>query len=66
MLEALTASLAKEKAYLLAKSGTMAAFSKRGPVGIEVVEAICAVLGEQQRQIDELKRELEKGKSRDQ
>jgi hypothetical protein len=61
MLEALKASLAKEQAYLLNKAGTMAAFSKKGPVGIGVVEAICAVLEDQQRQIDELKKQLGKG-----
>jgi hypothetical protein len=60
MLKALKASLAKEKAYLLAKSGTMAAYSKRGPVGLEVVEALCTAIEDQQRQIDELKKALSK------
>jgi hypothetical protein len=61
MLEALKASLAKEQAYLLAKAGTMAAFTKKGPVGIGVVEAICAVLEDQQKQIDVLKKQVSKG-----
>jgi hypothetical protein len=65
MLEALKASIEKERAYLLAKSGTMAAFSKKGPVGIGVVEAMYEVLADQQRQIDELKRELRKGAGAD-
>jgi hypothetical protein len=54
-IHSLKAMVDAKRMELKAKAGHMAATSDRGPIGIDLIDAIVKVLEAHQKQIDELK-----------